>query len=431
MGDLGSELQRIHKPSLVLTKFWAAEIVDMLRVLRHKRVVHRDLKPENLVLSREGHLKLVDFDAAVVLSPDGQPLTDDKAFVGSRGYLAPEVNTQFGVTYAMDLWALGAMLYQLLVGRAPFSQAVLEHLQSFQYNWPQDLAVDPAGKDLVDKLLLLDPTERLGYEDLAEVQDHGFFETIDWATLRSGHPPCRHEFLRRQNRLSDSFSSGFSSDEGRKSDDLDAIEPTPMIGATFGRGVEDLKVFVPEKSPFSFQPKEPEPVRPKTAVNDVETGDSYLNLLPAAKFELNRGKDTLLQSLLPKDDTVLHSQNVSMKSRYPCLFFLNFCCASKKPARLVLSVANDAFYLSIINKKNNKIEYRKLVEEIDSVHLYKDYLCIKAGLKVITLRSHDLNAQWWCDVHIQQTAPLATELAPLMPPKKNEYMGYLNVGFKA
>eukprot|EP01067_Filipodium_phascolosomae_P007979 Filipodium_phascolosomae@DN6700_c0_g1_i1.p1 len=65
LGDLGSELQRQQRLPYELTKFWAAEIVGILQVLRSQHVAHRDLKPENFVITREGHLKLIDFGTAV------------------------------------------------------------------------------------------------------------------------------------------------------------------------------------------------------------------------------------------------------------------------------------------------------------------------------------------------------------------------------
>lgn len=71
-GELATQIARMGSCSLEFAQFYTAEIVAVLTYLRAKRVAHRDLKPSNLLLTHDGHLKLVDFDAAVRVPSEGE-----------------------------------------------------------------------------------------------------------------------------------------------------------------------------------------------------------------------------------------------------------------------------------------------------------------------------------------------------------------------
>lgn len=82
----------------------------------------RDVKPENLVLSGDGHLKIVDFGCAKNLQncPPKDPKQRRVSFVGTAEYVAPEVLANTEVTYAIDLWGLGCLIFQMITGKAAF-----------------------------------------------------------------------------------------------------------------------------------------------------------------------------------------------------------------------------------------------------------------------------------------------------------------------
>jgi serine/threonine-protein kinase len=80
-------------------------------------LVHRDVKPQNLLLGREGTLKLGDF--GIALGEEGTRLTLAGTVLGTIGYLAPEQARGEQVTAAADIYAVGAVLYELLTGRPP------------------------------------------------------------------------------------------------------------------------------------------------------------------------------------------------------------------------------------------------------------------------------------------------------------------------
>ncbi|MFE0676145.1 protein kinase [Streptomyces sp. NPDC058867] len=99
-----------------------AQIAAGLTAAHTAGVVHRDLKPANAMLTRDGTVKILDFGmGSVVDDPDQTRLTSTGVSVGTARYMAPEQFRAERVTASADLYALGCVLYELLIGRPPFS----------------------------------------------------------------------------------------------------------------------------------------------------------------------------------------------------------------------------------------------------------------------------------------------------------------------
>lgn len=143
-------------------KYFLVQIVLALEYIHSKHIVHRDLKPENILLTRCGLIKLIDFGTSKDM--------DDKEYNGQefRGtpeYMSPE---SIGNKYCgppVDLWALGNVVYQLLCGYPPFKTGspyiTFQRIQNGQYYMPDTLSDN--AQDLIKKLLVMEPKERLGY----------------------------------------------------------------------------------------------------------------------------------------------------------------------------------------------------------------------------------------------------------------------------
>lgn len=93
-------------------KFYAAEIFLALTHLHKQNIIYRDLKPENILMDAEGHVLLTDFGLCKILTTEERTHT----FCGTPEYLAPEVILQKGHGKAVDWWAFGILLYEMMVG---------------------------------------------------------------------------------------------------------------------------------------------------------------------------------------------------------------------------------------------------------------------------------------------------------------------------
>ena len=145
-------------------------------------IIYRDLKPENILIDGDGHVKLADFGLAKEgVNDRGQA----KSFCGSPAYLAPEMLLSKGVGKAGDIYQIGAVLYELLVGFPPHYteniKKLYENIKNAKLQIPS--YISPQAKDLLLKLLNKNPKQRLGVNDKNEIKRHPFFKSIDWNKL--------------------------------------------------------------------------------------------------------------------------------------------------------------------------------------------------------------------------------------------------------
>ncbi|GLC47419.1 hypothetical protein PLESTB_000543000 [Pleodorina starrii] len=216
-GELYEQINKRCGLPLDAVRFYAAEVVLILQYLRSAQVVHRDLKPENLLLSADGHLKLVDFGSAraFFLPQAEKPPGKNRAtsFVGTAEYVSPEVLLNQPLSYPADLWALGCLLYQMIVGRPPFKAAseylTFQKVTDRDFSYPEEptaaevaaaasddddapgpVVYPPDARDLTERLLVMEPSARIGADDISELKSHPFFAGIDWDTLRTGPAPA-------------------------------------------------------------------------------------------------------------------------------------------------------------------------------------------------------------------------------------------------
>ncbi|ESQ30360.1 hypothetical protein EUTSA_v10011554mg [Eutrema salsugineum] len=212
-------------------KFYLAEILCALDHLHSMGIAYRDLKPENILLQESGHVTLTDFDLSCTLNkptrpefylsdPEPEPNPESKlsrlrfsrqkkktksarvnpitrrrmsfsggdrsnSFVGTDEYISPEIIRGDGHDFAVDWWALGVLTYEMTYGETPFKG------KNKKETFCNVLMKEPkfAGKpsdltDLIRRLLVKDPTRRLGYRrGAAEIKEHAFFRGVKWDLL--------------------------------------------------------------------------------------------------------------------------------------------------------------------------------------------------------------------------------------------------------
>ncbi|XP_062419651.1 microtubule-associated serine/threonine-protein kinase 2 isoform X4 [Pungitius pungitius] len=199
-GDCATLLKNIGALPVDMARMYFAETVLALEYLHNYGIVHRDLKPDNLLITSMGHIKLTDFGLSKIglmslttnlyeghIEKDTREFLD-KQVCGTPEYIAPEVILRQGYGKPVDWWAMGVILYEFLVGCAPFFGDTPEELFgqviSDEIIWPEEEeALPQEAQDLICKLLRQNPLERLGTGSAFEVKQHSFFTDLDWNSL--------------------------------------------------------------------------------------------------------------------------------------------------------------------------------------------------------------------------------------------------------
>ncbi len=114
----GKASRRPSPETLVVAKLMT-KVARAVHFAHQNGVIHRDLKPNNILIDPEGEPHLTDFGIAKLLEQDNG-LTRTNDVLGTPAYMAPEQASGKGISPAVDVYSLGAILYELLTGRAPF-----------------------------------------------------------------------------------------------------------------------------------------------------------------------------------------------------------------------------------------------------------------------------------------------------------------------
>ncbi|EFX82812.1 hypothetical protein DAPPUDRAFT_302355 [Daphnia pulex] len=150
-------------------RFYLRQLADGLRYVHGARIVHRDLKLGNMFLSENMTVKIGDFGLAARLHAETKV-----TICGTPNYIAPEVLSRQGHGYEADLWAMGCIMYAMLVGQPPFETSTLAETYSRiahnMYVIPQ--WVSRPARSLIRQLLAPDPAHR---PTLDQVLKHDFF----------------------------------------------------------------------------------------------------------------------------------------------------------------------------------------------------------------------------------------------------------------
>ena len=129
-GDLLGLLKKYKRFDETATRFYGAEILKAVEYIHQNKILHRDLKPENIcklwvklivVLSAENHIKITDFGSAIMLDrldiKEGKSVyTRRSSFVGTAEYCSPELLNDQRCMQKSDIWAIGCILFQMIVG---------------------------------------------------------------------------------------------------------------------------------------------------------------------------------------------------------------------------------------------------------------------------------------------------------------------------
>ena len=168
-------LLTLNKKKQLATKVVASIIKDVISATyflhnMNPPIIHRDIKPENVLLNDGIVAKLTDFGWSNYIEEE----KERKTVCGTPIYLAPEIIKEKGHDEKVDIWCIGVLLFELMTGSIPFQGKDIESLKNnilhLKITWPKEMNKD--AKDLISKILKLDPSERITLEEMLE---HPFF----------------------------------------------------------------------------------------------------------------------------------------------------------------------------------------------------------------------------------------------------------------
>ena len=258
-GDFSHFIKTNYPLNDDVIKYYSAQIVLFLEYMQKMKLIHRDLKPQNIMIDEKGNLKVIDFGTVRkvgyyydkremkfkeekvleridsedikgvknIVNPDEEDDDDDfeeeedmeddqnngsqkekkpkvrnkriMTFVGTAEYISPEVIADKPAEYGTDIWAFGIMLYEMYYNRTPFKAATayltFRNIEKPQLKFPDDSIIPDIAKDLIMKILIVDPKKRLGGGDpgtpydIKNLKKHPFFKKIKWDKLQNTSPP--------------------------------------------------------------------------------------------------------------------------------------------------------------------------------------------------------------------------------------------------
>ncbi|KAK6363841.1 Serine/threonine kinase [Orbilia blumenaviensis] len=188
-GDLMLHIQR-GQFGTKRAQFYAAEVCLALKYFHENGVIYRDLKLDNILLTLDGHIKIGDYGLCKEEMWYGSTTS---TFCGTPEFMAPEILLDKRYGRAVDWWAFGVLIYQMLLQQSPFRgededeiyDAILSDEPLYPIHMPRDSV------SILQKLLTREPELRLGSgpTDAQEIMSHAFFRNVNWDDIYNKRLP--------------------------------------------------------------------------------------------------------------------------------------------------------------------------------------------------------------------------------------------------
>ena len=200
-GDLRYQISRHPRQffSEIQTKFFASCLIEALLYIHSQKIIHRDIKPENLVFDENGFLHITDFGIAKFITKNNSEETS-----GTPGYMAPEVMQGKNHTSSVDFYAIGVIIYELMMGKRPYvgknrkeikEQIMSKQVKISKMEIPENWSIEAA--DFANKLLIRKDLNRLGYNNEKIIKEHPWVKNVDWNSIKN--KKISAPFLPKQN----------------------------------------------------------------------------------------------------------------------------------------------------------------------------------------------------------------------------------------
>lgn len=171
-GDLSVFLKK-NRLNEKEVKFFLYQIVSGLKYLHSHNIFHRDLKPQNILVDKDYNLKITDFTFA----KENMENNLSQTMCGSPLYMAPEILNYQEYNNKTDLWSIGIIMYEMLIGYPPYKAKnianLVKNIKQREVIIPKNINLTSVCKHLLFSLLEKNPKKRLSWDDLF---NHIWFE---------------------------------------------------------------------------------------------------------------------------------------------------------------------------------------------------------------------------------------------------------------
>lgn len=151
------------------------QILNAFKTLVKNKIMHRDFKLAN-ILKHNGTIKIADFGFAKLLGNENLASTT----LGSPLNMAPEVLQGKSYNNKADIWSVGTCLYELLVGKPPYTakniQELIQNINTKPLRFPKGISISPIVEEVIRAMLVVDPNKRIDWEDLFSHPVNHFLE---------------------------------------------------------------------------------------------------------------------------------------------------------------------------------------------------------------------------------------------------------------
>merc|ERR1711953_1486738 len=365
-GDLLGLISKLTAKAIDCTQFYAGELIAAVEFLHNQGIIHRDLKPENILLNEKMHLMITDFGSAKLInrrrrrrrtgdnreepveSDDALEETSDEdgadgaappkskrsSFVGTPEYVSPEIFTSRGSSRASDLWAIGCIIYQMISGIPPFQSKseymIFKKIEKLDYSFHEGF--DEHAKDLVKRLLVIEPKDRIGARDktyYSSIRDHPFFKGLDIDKLHQSTPACLETFVKDADVPDQIWAKHPDRKPGVEPMLKLMVEPTSSDEELLNIGTEDSPDGVPKNSPYlqiptSSRRSKKSVLKPLTEFTEEERSDKLKQQALTNDFHrFVEGHLILKQGILDKKKGLFAKRRMFLLTEGPHLYYVD------------------------------------------------------------------------------------------------------------
>ena len=180
-------------------KFISACVILSFIYFRKQKIIHRDINFQNIIMDSDNYFNIIDFSSSINYANK-----DNKDYyIKTAPYVAPpEMLSKKIYYYNSDYYRLGSLIYYLMFKKYPNIIKKENKIKHIKIDYKKIRNYSSTSIDFLNKLILTNPKQRIGYEDINEMKNHFWFNDIDWNNLEKKQIKSPFHFEKNSNNSS-------------------------------------------------------------------------------------------------------------------------------------------------------------------------------------------------------------------------------------